>query len=123
LKEGREISVKKKRKEFYFPENFDETLEEFEKIAKREGRTVSNLIRQLIRDYVRRHGPGNPQRMLDFFMGKRPAGKVLHSTCKHASWHENAHGPIPRPVCRLKRHAFVGMDYDLCDKCSEWEAK
>jgi len=108
---------------FYFPENFEETLKEFEKIAKREGRSPSQLIRELIRDYVRKHGPGNPQRPLDFFMGRRPPGRVLHQTCKHASWYEDPYGPFSRPVCRLKRYAFVGMRFGLCDICDEWEAR
>jgi hypothetical protein len=38
---------------------------EFKKIAAREGKTMSELIREFILDYVKKHGEGNPIYKLD----------------------------------------------------------
>lgn len=42
-------------------------LEEFEKIAKREGKEQSKLIIELIEEYVKSHSEGNPQFTLEKF--------------------------------------------------------
>jgi hypothetical protein len=43
---------------------------EFKKIATREGKTMSELIREFILDYVKKHGEGNPVYKLDEWQDK-----------------------------------------------------
>jgi len=45
----------------YIPADFHVILQKARKIARREGRSLSDLVRDLLRDYVRVHEPGNPQ--------------------------------------------------------------
>ncbi|RLG90020.1 MAG: hypothetical protein DRO36_06790 [Candidatus Hecatellales archaeon] len=54
----------------YIPASFYQTVVKARMIAKREGRSLSDLIRELLRDYVRRHEPGNPQLPLSRFIEK-----------------------------------------------------
>lgn len=39
--------------------------EEFQKIAKREGKTASELFEQILAEYIKEHGEGNPVYSLD----------------------------------------------------------
>lgn len=52
---------------FSVPDEKLPLLDEIKKIAKREGRPVSDLIVSLIEDYVKKHGGGNPNFRLDDF--------------------------------------------------------
>lgn len=42
-----------------------ELLDRFREIARREGKAVSHLLQELIEDYIKRHGDGNPCFRLD----------------------------------------------------------
>ena len=42
-----------------------ELLERFKEVARREGRPVSRLLQELMEDYVKKHGRGNPAIPLD----------------------------------------------------------
>ena len=55
---------------FYFPDSFLPVLEMFQKICEREGESASEKIRGRIDNYVRTHGPGNPQWQMDRFFRK-----------------------------------------------------
>ena len=52
----------------YIPAEFYQTLKKARIIARREGRSLSDLIRDLLREYVRIHEPGNPQLPLTRFV-------------------------------------------------------
>ena len=54
----------------YVPASWSGTIEKARVIARREGRSLSDLIRDLLRDYVRIHEPGNPQLPLTKFTGE-----------------------------------------------------
>jgi len=41
------------------------TYEKLKEIARREGRSASSIINELIEEYIRKHEPGNPQLRLD----------------------------------------------------------
>jgi len=49
----------------YIPELFLPVWTKFIEICDREGSSGSEKIREYVRDYVREHEPGNPQRLLD----------------------------------------------------------
>jgi len=54
----------------YIPQEHRVIFEKAKAIARREGRSLSDLIRDLLRDYVRVHEPGNPQLPLTRFTGE-----------------------------------------------------
>lgn len=54
-----------KERRFYVPESFERILEKMEEILRRDGSNLSKWIRHSITEYVRLHGPGNPQQRLE----------------------------------------------------------
>jgi len=50
---------------FYIPQGKRSVWQEFKKIAEREGRSASEILVELIEQYVRAHRKGNPQLTLD----------------------------------------------------------
>ena len=52
---------------FSFTEEQKPILEEFKKIAQREGRSKSELAMELIEQYVKNHSEGNPNFTIDQF--------------------------------------------------------
>ena len=83
-------------KAFYFPKDSEHLFRRFKEIADREGRSMSEILEGLVREYVRIHEPGNPQKRLDMIF-----------------WGEN--GSVPRcsecgdpadRVYRVKGQAF-----------------
>jgi len=56
----------------YVPLHYEIIVEKAKKIVRREGRSLSDLIRDLLRDYVRLHEPGNPQLPIDRFFNLEP---------------------------------------------------
>jgi len=52
---------------FYVPHEKRSTWREFKQIAEREGRSASEILVELIEQYVAAHRKGNPQLMLDRF--------------------------------------------------------
>jgi len=72
------------------PMEFLEILEEFKKIAKREGKTVSELFRDAVIEYTKRHGSGNPISALDKW-AEQPSFKAypaVDSDWEVAKWAE-----------------------------------
>ena len=61
---------------FYAPEWFKETWRHLQEIAKREGRSASLIIRELVKTYVEHHWPGNPQMRLSSFLPGGPVEKA-----------------------------------------------
>ena len=59
----------------YIPQEYQIIIEKAKEIARREGRSLSNLIMQLLRDYVRVHYPGNPQLPLTRFTEESKEGR------------------------------------------------
>jgi len=49
------------RNEFYISKAYEQIYKSFRKICDREGRSPSRVICQMMRDYVLKHGHGNPQ--------------------------------------------------------------
>ena len=69
----------------YIPASFYQTVVKARKIADREGRSLSDLIRDLLRDYVRVHEPGNPQLPLTRFTGEqKPEEPPRWLTCRYS---------------------------------------
>ena len=60
----------------YIPREYQIIIEKAKEIARREGRSLSSLIMQLLRDYVRAHYPGNPQLPLTRFVDGAENSKV-----------------------------------------------
>lgn len=52
---------------FYLSEDTYETWKKFQRIAKREGRNASIILRNYITEYVDIHDPGNPQTRMTSF--------------------------------------------------------
>lgn len=69
---------KKKTKvhRFYVPEFFQPTISILKEILEREGRSLSEWIRENAEHYVRLHEPGNPQTRIDVIM---ETGKAYHA--------------------------------------------
>ena len=65
----------------YVPREFSEIVKKAREIARREGRSLSKLVMDLLRDYVRRHEPGNPQLPLTRFTGESKDGKCSVEGC------------------------------------------
>ena len=62
--------------QIYIPEGFTQIWDKFMEICDREGSSSSAKVRDFIRDYVRRHEPGNPQTRIDKIMERRaPPGQ------------------------------------------------
>jgi len=62
-REGRAIV-----KSFSYPKSKDELIEEVEKIARKEGEYFSDIVMQLLEDYVKKHGKSqNPQTEITLF--------------------------------------------------------
>jgi hypothetical protein len=55
---------------FYVPEEFEITLKELKEILKREGKSLSEWIRENAERYVAVHAHGNPQLRIDKFTGE-----------------------------------------------------
>jgi len=79
-----------KERRFYVPEDFEITMEKMTKILVREGKSLSEWVREQIRNYVRLHEPGNPQQLLERFQdGKGPyiARECCFNGCyRKAGW-------------------------------------
>jgi len=52
---------------FSFPDDFIYTWKKFISIAKREGKSASNVLRDFVHEYVDVHDPGNPQLRITSF--------------------------------------------------------
>ena len=52
----------------YVPDELQIVWVKFQEIAKREGRTVSEMVVEYICDYVRHHELGNPQQTLTYLL-------------------------------------------------------
>jgi len=44
----------------YIGEEDLDTIKEFKKIAAREGKPTSQILKEFMRDYIKKHGEGNP---------------------------------------------------------------
>jgi len=86
----------------------------FREIAKREGRSPSRILMDAIREYVRRHEPGNPQRLLTFYQaGREPGtGRILCQRCGNPA------------ECRVWIQAGGGFtERILCSRCADRDVK
>lgn len=54
--------------QIYISEGFRQLWAKFMEICEREGSSGSEKIREFVREYVRRHEPGNPQTRLDVIL-------------------------------------------------------
>lgn len=54
---------------FYVPETFERILKLFDEICEREGSSRSDKLRAFIARFVAVHEPGNPQLLLETFIG------------------------------------------------------
>lgn len=101
---------------FYVPETFRKVLEKFREIAEREGRSASEILRELIREYVRRHEPGNPQRTLDPVLeeeGYEESSPCCSYCAKEATYR-----------CFLQKERFgVCLGVYCCDVHRDWKRK
>jgi hypothetical protein len=55
---------------FSYPLEAEELIKNVKKIAEREEKTLSKLIVELLTDYAKKHGDGNPAFTLDHFQDK-----------------------------------------------------
>ena len=69
----------------YVPASWSGVIEKARVIARREGRNLSDLVRGLLRDYVRVHEPRNPQLPLTRFTGEQKPGEPPRwLTCRYS---------------------------------------
>lgn len=95
--------------QFYMPRAFLTVWDKFKSIAKREGASSSDLIREFIARYVMVHEPGNPQLMLQSFIGKPEKQCFFCQTLK-------------QPLVRTRFRS--GLVAEVCPTClREKEAK
>jgi len=59
---------KNEKRDIYIPDYYLPTLKKLREILKREGKTLSEWIRDHAIEYVRLHEPGNPQQRIDTIM-------------------------------------------------------
>jgi hypothetical protein len=62
---------------FYIDETFKPIYQEFKEICFREGESVSEKLREYIMRYVSIHAHGNPQLILEKFMGEIKLGECF----------------------------------------------
>ena len=91
----------------YVPAEFYQTLKKARIIARREGRSLSDLVRDLLRDYVRKHEPGNPQLPLSRWVEGEKSQLKERGACSYC--HE-------RPA-RFKIITPYGW-WALCEECA-----
>lgn len=60
-------SISSKVRSVYIPEEIQFIWGKFQKICKREGKSVSEAIVEYVCDYVTKHDPGNPQMLMTSF--------------------------------------------------------
>jgi len=78
-------NVGQKLLHLYVPQEYAVTVEKAKKIARREGRSISKLVMELLRDYVRVHEPGNPQLPLTRFTEEeKPQEPPRWLTCMYS---------------------------------------
>ena len=96
-------------KSFYWPDDEEarRLWKEAKEIARREGKSVSLLIREFLEQYVRLHEPGNPQQRLDTIikLGKK---YVAPKICEFKDCYRNAVA-----VATFLNH---NKDYFVCDR-------
>jgi len=46
--------------QMYLDKESEALFEEFKKIAKREGKSMAQMIKEFMADYIKKHGQGNP---------------------------------------------------------------
>jgi len=100
-------------------------FEKLREILDREGKSLSEWIHEQARDYVRRHEPGNPQLLLTSFGPDLMDPQLRFRLCKYGIRGEDLHGPEVISWCYLRPHRprFVGMEYQLCERCSSWRRR
>jgi tRNA-dihydrouridine synthase len=85
-------------------------------IAKREGRPVAEVVRELVEGYVRLHEPGNPQQRLDVVL---KTGKAYHAPspiCQVRDCMRNIDKVLAYRPSRKSEYKEVGM----CAKHASW---
>jgi hypothetical protein len=88
---------------FYIDETFKPIYQEFKEICAREGESASEKIREYIMRYVSVHSGGNPQLLLEKFIGEIKQGECFF--CK---------GHFPN----LKKVEYVsGLVAPTCEDC------
>jgi predicted DNA-binding protein len=96
-------------KSFYWPnsEEAKRLWKEAKEIAKREGKSVSQLIREFLESYIHLHEPGNPQQRLDTIirLGKK---YVAPKVCMVKD--------CMRDAVAVATYLNDGKDYFLCEE-------
>ena len=96
------------RIQVYIPAHYYHTVQKARIIARREGRSLSALILDLLRDYVHKHEPGNPQLLLTRFLrsGREGSREVQGPVCDFCG----------APAVGAAIYKPTGKTYRLCDK-------
>ena len=97
-------------KEIYWGNDPTDTWAKFLKICKREGSSGSEKIRDLVRDYVKLHEPGNPQQLLTRFAEGGGAYRAPHTCC--FCWRQGEY---------VGEYEYT--KYRLCEIHAEWVSK
>ena len=93
---------------FYFREGGEVLFKKFKEISEREGRAMGQILEDLVREYVRIHEPGNPQKRLDVIL-KGEKGLIPRcSVCGDPA--ERVYHTRRGPILRCRRHRLGLMD-------------
>jgi len=95
---------------FYIYPNEEELFKKLKEIANREGRSVTEILKEMAREYVRRHEPGNPQLRLDKILAGEPR-PGMSPRCRFCDrlasyvqyWVRNRNWTEQVPVCDVHR--------------------
>jgi len=88
-----------------------EVLEELRKIANRERLSLSRQIVIALREYVKRHGHGNPQTPLEGFLSEAPGPLEARVPVEKCEFYRR--DPLGKPYCIMD----WGSPYATPERC------
>lgn len=120
----------------YISKERKEIFQQFVEIARREGKKISQLILELVEDYVKKHGSGNPAFPLDKWvekpevlafptLGEPPQimylikldKEMLQKIKEHAQSYTDKATLLLNEIERHKGHKKYGIKDEFCTYC------
>lgn len=110
---------------FWIPEDFLITYEKLKKILKREGKSLGDLFRDHIQQYVALHDPGNPQaRITSYSEGGEVDVAAIEGQIREFFRDRNSKGTMiyRRDIVRYCRNELTNISSSLAmaNRVSDW---